>query len=177
MLGLAKRIGARFLLTSTSEVYGDPLQHPQVETYWGNVNPIGNNSLYNILFCEFLDATVSSNRLIELTWEISRKNRNILNVSIDFWAPDCDRIVKLVQDNYVSFFRKKKCSFSSETQYPKKPLIDSVCIGCEATAHINCSAKGCLAVIRNAGKCSHGILIWLTCMFWIFVVEVGTFGW
>lgn len=41
MLGLAKRIGARFLLTSTSEVYGDPLQHPQVETYWGNVNPIG----------------------------------------------------------------------------------------------------------------------------------------
>lgn len=42
MLGLAKRIGARFLLTSTSEVYGDPLEHPQKETYWGNVNPIGN---------------------------------------------------------------------------------------------------------------------------------------
>lgn len=41
MLGLAKRVGARFLLTSTSEVYGDPLQHPQLETYWGNVNPIG----------------------------------------------------------------------------------------------------------------------------------------
>jgi len=142
MLGLAKRIGARFLLTSTSEVYGDPLQHPQVETYWGNVNPIGNNSLYNILFCEFLDATVSSNRLIELTWEISRKNRNILNVSIDFWAPVCYIIVRLVQDNYVSFFLEKKCPFSSETQYPKNPLIDIVCIGCEAAAHINCSAKG-----------------------------------
>mgnify|MGYP006889214451 FL=1 len=41
MLGLAKRVGARFLLTSTSEVYGDPLEHPQRETYWGNVNPIG----------------------------------------------------------------------------------------------------------------------------------------
>ena len=41
MLGLAKRVGARFLLTSTSEVYGDPLQHPQKEEYWGNVNPIG----------------------------------------------------------------------------------------------------------------------------------------
>lgn len=41
MLGLAKRVGARFLLTSTSEVYGDPLEHPQKETYWGNVNPIG----------------------------------------------------------------------------------------------------------------------------------------
>lgn len=48
MLGLAKRIGARFLLTSTSEVYGDPLEHPQKETYWGHVNPIG-TTLYNLL--------------------------------------------------------------------------------------------------------------------------------
>ncbi|KAK7292262.1 hypothetical protein RIF29_08040 [Crotalaria pallida] len=47
MLGLAKRVGARFLLTSTSEVYGDPLQHPQAETYWGNVNPIGVRSCYD----------------------------------------------------------------------------------------------------------------------------------
>ncbi|EPS69228.1 hypothetical protein M569_05539, partial [Genlisea aurea] len=47
MLGLAKRVGARFLLTSTSEVYGDPLQHPQLETYWGNVNPIGVRSCYD----------------------------------------------------------------------------------------------------------------------------------
>ncbi|KAK3138988.1 hypothetical protein QOZ80_5AG0376190 [Eleusine coracana subsp. coracana] len=47
MLGLAKRINARFLITSTSEVYGDPLQHPQVETYWGNVNPIGVRSCYD----------------------------------------------------------------------------------------------------------------------------------
>ncbi|TVU37275.1 hypothetical protein EJB05_10581 [Eragrostis curvula] len=47
MLGLAKRVGARFLLTSTSEVYGDPLQHPQTEAYWGNVNPIGVRSCYD----------------------------------------------------------------------------------------------------------------------------------
>lgn len=47
MLGLAKRVGARFLLTSTSEVYGDPLEHPQKETYWGNVNPIGVRSCYD----------------------------------------------------------------------------------------------------------------------------------
>lgn len=47
MLGLAKRVGARFLLTSTSEVYGDPLQHPQKEEYWGNVNPIGVRSCYD----------------------------------------------------------------------------------------------------------------------------------
>ncbi|MGH7823538.1 MAG: GDP-mannose 4,6-dehydratase, partial [Candidatus Binatia bacterium] len=40
-LGLAKEKGARFLLASTSEVYGDPLVHPQKEDYWGNVNPIG----------------------------------------------------------------------------------------------------------------------------------------
>ncbi|XP_051130164.1 UDP-glucuronic acid decarboxylase 1-like [Andrographis paniculata] len=47
MLGLAKRIGAKFLLTSTSEVYGDPLEHPQKETYWGHVNPIGVRSCYD----------------------------------------------------------------------------------------------------------------------------------
>jgi UDP-glucuronate decarboxylase len=47
MLGLAKRVGAKFLLTSTSEVYGDPLEHPQTEAYWGNVNPIGVRSCYD----------------------------------------------------------------------------------------------------------------------------------
>jgi UDP-glucuronate decarboxylase len=47
MLGLAKRIGARILLTSTSEVYGDPELHPQSESYWGNVNPIGIRSCYD----------------------------------------------------------------------------------------------------------------------------------
>lgn len=47
MLGLAKRLGARILLTSTSEVYGDPLVHPQDESYWGNVNPIGVRSCYD----------------------------------------------------------------------------------------------------------------------------------
>jgi len=47
MLGLAKRLGARILLSSTSEVYGDPAMHPQAETYWGNVNPIGIRSCYD----------------------------------------------------------------------------------------------------------------------------------
>ncbi|THG17939.1 hypothetical protein TEA_016515 [Camellia sinensis var. sinensis] len=47
MLGLAKRIAARFFITSTSEVYGDPLEHPQKETYWGYVNPIGVRSCYD----------------------------------------------------------------------------------------------------------------------------------
>jgi UDP-glucuronate decarboxylase len=47
MLGLAKRTGARILQTSTSEVYGNPEIHPQVETYWGNVNPIGIRSCYD----------------------------------------------------------------------------------------------------------------------------------
>jgi dTDP-glucose 4,6-dehydratase len=46
-LGLAKAKGARFLLASTSEVYGDPLEHPQRETYWGNVNPIGPRGVYD----------------------------------------------------------------------------------------------------------------------------------
>jgi UDP-glucuronate decarboxylase len=47
MLGLAKRVKARMLLASTSEVYGDPAEHPQKETYWGNVNPIGIRSCYD----------------------------------------------------------------------------------------------------------------------------------
>lgn len=47
MLGLAKRVKARILLSSTSEVYGDPQQHPQTESYWGNVNPIGVRSCYD----------------------------------------------------------------------------------------------------------------------------------
>src|SRR5687768_18442851 len=46
-LGLAKAKGARFLLASTSEVYGDPLLHPQTEAYWGNVNPIGPRGVYD----------------------------------------------------------------------------------------------------------------------------------
>jgi dTDP-glucose 4,6-dehydratase len=46
-LGLAKAKGARFVLASTSEVYGDPLEHPQTETYWGNVNPVGPRGVYD----------------------------------------------------------------------------------------------------------------------------------
>jgi dTDP-glucose 4,6-dehydratase len=46
-LGLAKEKGAKFVLASTSEVYGDPLEHPQKETYWGNVNPIGPRGVYD----------------------------------------------------------------------------------------------------------------------------------
>jgi dTDP-glucose 4,6-dehydratase len=47
MLDVARRHNASFLLTSTSECYGDPLEHPQVETYWGNVNPVGARSCYD----------------------------------------------------------------------------------------------------------------------------------
>ena len=47
MLGLAKRVGAKILQTSTSEVYGDPAVHPQTEDYWGNVNPTGLRSCYD----------------------------------------------------------------------------------------------------------------------------------
>jgi len=47
ILGLAKRVGAKVLIASTSEVYGDPEVHPQPETYWGHVNPIG---IYSIMY-------------------------------------------------------------------------------------------------------------------------------
>ena len=47
MAGLAKRVKARILFTSTSEVYGDPEEHPQRESYWGHVNPIGPRACYD----------------------------------------------------------------------------------------------------------------------------------
>lgn len=51
--GLAKRVGARVLIASTSEVYGDPEVHPQPESYWGHVNPIGRRSVtYSVLYFE-----------------------------------------------------------------------------------------------------------------------------
>lgn len=59
LLDLARARGARFLLASTSEVYGDPLQHPQPESYWGNVNPVGPRAVYDEAkrFSEALTAT------------------------------------------------------------------------------------------------------------------------
>ncbi|VVC87929.1 unnamed protein product [Leptidea sinapis] len=47
MLGLARRVGAKILIASTSEVYGDPMVHPQPESYWGHVNPIGPRACYD----------------------------------------------------------------------------------------------------------------------------------
>jgi dTDP-glucose 4,6-dehydratase len=62
-LRMAKRWGARLVYASTSEVYGDPLQHPQSETYWGNVNPIGPRSCYDEAK-RFGEALVTSHRLV-----------------------------------------------------------------------------------------------------------------
>jgi len=72
MLELARAKGARFLLTSTSECYGDPLEHPQSETYWGNVNPVGPRSCYDESkrFAEAL--TMSYHRTYGLPTNIAR---------------------------------------------------------------------------------------------------------
>lgn len=71
-LGLAKAKGATFFLASTSEVYGDPLEHPQKETYWGNVNPIGPRGVYDEAkrFAEAM--TVAYNRYHGLDTRIVR---------------------------------------------------------------------------------------------------------
>lgn len=62
MLGLAKRVNARILLASTSEIYGDPKIHPQVETYWGNVNPIGPRACYDEGKVSPMDGSVALSR-------------------------------------------------------------------------------------------------------------------
>ncbi|MFG2500633.1 UDP-glucuronic acid decarboxylase family protein [Streptomyces sp. NPDC048441] len=66
-LELAGEKGARFILASTSEVYGDPLQHPQVESYWGNVNPVGERSMYDEAkrFAEALTVAHASRRGVD----------------------------------------------------------------------------------------------------------------
>ena len=71
-LGLAKEKGATFLLASTSEVYGDPLQHPQTEAYWGNVNPIGPRGVYDEAkrFAEAI--TMAYHRIHKLDTKIAR---------------------------------------------------------------------------------------------------------
>jgi len=71
-LGLAKQKGARFLLASTSEVYGDPLVHPQPESYWGNVNPVGPRGVYDEAkrFAEAL--TVAYRRVHGVNTKIAR---------------------------------------------------------------------------------------------------------
>jgi dTDP-glucose 4,6-dehydratase len=71
-LGLSKAKGARFLLASTSEVYGDPLVHPQPESYWGNVNPVGPRGVYDEAkrFAEAL--TMAYHRYHKLDTRIAR---------------------------------------------------------------------------------------------------------
>lgn len=73
MLGLAKRVKARVMQASTSEVYGDPEVHPQVESYWGNVNPIGPRSCYDegkrvaeTLFFDYLQQSQVDIRVIRI---------------------------------------------------------------------------------------------------------------
>ena len=72
LLEVARQYGARFLLTSTSECYGDPLVHPQVETYWGNVNPVGLRSCYDESkrYAEAL--TMAYHRVYKLRTNIAR---------------------------------------------------------------------------------------------------------
>jgi len=88
-LGLAKATGARFLLASTSEVYGDPLVHPQREDYWGNVNPIGPRGVYDEAkrFAEAL--TMAYHRFHGLETRIAR----IFNSYGPRMRPDDGRVV------------------------------------------------------------------------------------
>src|SRR5947207_12185218 len=72
MLGLAKRCRARFLLASTSEIYGDPEEHPQTESYWGHVNPIGPRSVYDEAKRFSEAATVAYRRYHEVDTRLAR---------------------------------------------------------------------------------------------------------
>ncbi len=88
-LGIAMAKGARFLLASTSEVYGDPLVHPQPETYWGNVNPVGSRGVYDEAkrFAEAL--TMAYHRYHRVDTRIVR----IFNTYGPFMRPGDGRVV------------------------------------------------------------------------------------
>ena len=88
-LGLAREKGARYLLASTSEVYGDPLVHPQPETYWGNVNPLGPRGVYDEAkrFAEAI--TMAYHRHHGLDVRIVR----IFNTYGPYMRPDDGRVV------------------------------------------------------------------------------------
>jgi dTDP-glucose 4,6-dehydratase len=89
LLGLAKAKGAKFFLASTSEVYGDPLVHPQVESYWGNVNPVGPRGVYDEAkrFAEAM--TMAYHRQHGLDVRIAR----IFNVYGERMRPNDGRVV------------------------------------------------------------------------------------
>jgi dTDP-glucose 4,6-dehydratase len=72
-LGIAKAHGARFLMASTSEVYGDPLIHPQEETYWGNVNPVGIRGVYD-------EAKRFSEAMTMAYWREHKVNTHIVRI-------------------------------------------------------------------------------------------------
>jgi dTDP-glucose 4,6-dehydratase len=88
-LGLAKEKGARYLLTSTSEVYGDPLVHPQPETYWGNVNPVGPRGVYD----ESKRYAESMVMAYHLTHDIDTRIARIFNTFGPSMRPDDGRAV------------------------------------------------------------------------------------
>jgi dTDP-glucose 4,6-dehydratase len=71
-LDVARKYGAKFFLSSTSECYGDPLEHPQKETYWGNVNPVGPRSVYDEAKRFSESATVAYRRYFKLETRIVR---------------------------------------------------------------------------------------------------------
>jgi dTDP-glucose 4,6-dehydratase len=94
MLEVARRDGARFLVSSTSECYGDPLEHPQVETYWGNVNPVGLRSCYDESKRYAEAMTMAYHRKFEVRTNIAR----IFNTYGPRMALDDGRVVPAFLD-------------------------------------------------------------------------------
>ena len=96
MLGLAKRVNAKILQASTSEVYGDPMIHPQPESYWGNVNPIGPRSCYDegkrcaeTLFMDYHRQNKVRVKIIRIfnTYGPNMRMIRMMNTSDDFTGP------------------------------------------------------------------------------------------
>jgi dTDP-glucose 4,6-dehydratase len=88
-LDLARTTGARFLLASTSEIYGNPLEHPQTESYWGNVNPVGPRSVYDEAK-RFGEALTTAYRKV---YGVDTKIARIFNTYGPMLEPDDGRVI------------------------------------------------------------------------------------
>jgi len=88
-LDLARTTGARFLLASTSEIYGNPLEHPQTESYWGNVNPVGPRSVYDEAK-RFGEALTTAYRKV---YGVDTKIARIFNTYGPLLEPDDGRVI------------------------------------------------------------------------------------
>lgn len=129
LIEFAHRFGARFLMASTSEVYGDPLEHPQNESYWGNVNPVGERSVYDEAK-RFSEALVTAH---ERSMGLDARLVRIFNTYGPKMQPDDGRVVTNMV--YQALARKPLTVYGDGTQTRSFCYVDDEVSGILSLLH------------------------------------------